>query len=313
MKKRNLAFIAMMALILACLCACGKNAETDAEAGAAFDAAKANIQSEDAGATETEESVSVEVDKAEAAGVVIERPESGDYTLIRFDNEQLNTIKEGEKELWLRLYKDDSREEGYEISSSDTFWTVSKLGLDGNIFEDYIIEKNGTEWSWVMTASDFWDDIVDCTYYEAIIKDWKNDDNSGMIADGNIEFKQLKEAETEDESAEDGKKADASKAEKSASYWYIDNYFEDASGHGFIFSKPDSKGNPTEVTISGYLEKKENNGTFGFKMLEGQMSPAEYSSDPWIVGTIKGSCDIFKKDELRDSQGRYLYIDVETK
>ena len=105
----------------------------------------------------------------------------------------------------------------------------------------------------------------------------------------------------------------ASEAEKTASYWYIDNYFEDASGHGFIFSKPDSKGNPTEVTISGYLEKKENNGTFGFKMLEGQMSPAEYSSDPWIVGTIKGSCDIFKKDELRDSQGRYLYIDVETK
>ena len=98
--------------------------------------------------------------------------------------------------------------------------------------------------------------------------------------------------------------------ETKADYWYIDNRSGDALGREFRFSKPDEKGYPTKITLSGFLDEEGNNGTFDFKTEDGMISPAESADDPWIVGTIKGSGTLMKKDMLADDQGRFIGVDI---
>ena len=96
--------------------------------------------------------------------------------------------------------------------------------------------------------------------------------------------------------------------EKASEYWYIDIRFRDAVGHEFVFSEPDEKGNPTKITLSGFSD--ENNGTFDFITEPNTMSPAETPDDPWIIGSIIGSGDLMKKDELSDDQSRFIGVDI---
>ena len=173
------------------------------------------------------------------------------------------------------------------------------------LYEDNVIEKNDEEWKWVMYYSDFWADMADCTYYEAIMNDVKNPDNRGLVADGKIEQKISGPEETLNGSTDGSKNP----APVSADYWYIDNIFKDAAGHEFVFSEPDSDGFPKKITISSWSDDYD--GTYDFAFSEGMMSPAEYDSEPWIAGTVKGiKGNLFKKDLLADDNGRTLGVDI---
>ena len=96
--------------------------------------------------------------------------------------------------------------------------------------------------------------------------------------------------------------------EKASEYWYIGIRFRDMLGHEFYFLEPDEKGNPTKITLSGFSD--ENNGTFDFITEPNTMSPAETPDDPWIIGSIIGSGDLMKKDELSDDQSRFIGVDI---
>ncbi|MCR4755854.1 MAG: hypothetical protein K5868_10075 [Lachnospiraceae bacterium] len=310
-KKKGYAVSVLAALVLATVfCGCGEKNEGNS----AFDEAKAevkNAENEDVtdvsysstspGDTEAIDSSSAE----ESAPVYVEPREEDGYFFVYWNDDCLSELKDGEKELWLRLYKNENREEGYEISTSDTHWTFTKLGMDGVLFDANSIEKNGTEWTWVNIYSDFWADMADCTYYEAIMNDVKNSDNRGLVADGKIEQK-VPESETTLNGNADGAN---DSAPATADYWYIDNVFKDAVGHEFVFFEPDSDGFPKKITISNWPD--EYDGTYDFEFTEGMMSPAKYDSEPWIVGTVKGiKGSPFIKDLLADDNGRTLGIDI---
>lgn len=117
---------------------------------------------------------------------------------------------------------------------------------------------------------------------------------------------------TEYSDAEDGEDVGEDAGDTGAEaieYWYIDNMFRDAVGHEFVFSEPDAEGTPTKITISNWSE--EYDGTYEFEFMEGSMLPAEYDSEPWILGAVKGIKGILgKKDLLMDDNGRTLGVDI---
>ena len=124
-----------------------------------------------------------------------------------------------------------------------------------------------------------------------------------------------KETEAASEPSDEATSSHASEDEsvngdenKASEYWYIDIRFRDALGHEFVFSEPDEKGNPTKITLSGFSD--DNNGTFDFITEPNTMSPAETPDDPWIIGSIIGSGDLMKKDELSDDQSRFIGVDI---
>ena len=304
--KKSIALLITFAMVLS-LCACANKGESNS----AFDEAQSEVQNaENEAATEEVTEVSaVPADPEmmdnsaaeENAPVFIETSADNGYVFIYWNDDCLNELKDGEKELWLRLYKNENREEGYEISTSDIHWTFAKLGLDGVLFEDNAIEKNGDEWKWIMIYSDFWADMADCTYYEAIMNDVKNSDNRGLVADGKIEIK-LPESE-ETQMVEKSENSDA----KAADYWYIDNTFRDALGHEFTFSVPDEKGYPTKITISNYSD--DCNGTHDFEADSSTDIRDKNQGESWICGKISDIPGVFtKKDMLVDNNDVYLGI-----
>ena len=237
----------------------------------------------------------------ENASVFIETSADNGYVFIYWNDDCLNELKDGEKELWLRLYKNENREEGYEISTSDIHWTFAKLGLDGVLFEDNAIEKNGDEWKWIMIYSDFWADMADCTYYEAIMNDVKNSDNRGLVADGKIEIK------SPGSEASQSEEIVGTSETKTVDYWYIDNSFRDALGHEFTFSVPDEKGYPTKITISNYSD--DCNGTHDFDADSSTDIRDKNQGESWICGKISDIPGVFtKKDMLVDNNDVYLGI-----
>lgn len=143
----------------------------------------------------------------------------------------------------------------------------------------------------------------------------KTEVGSSSTESGNAQSEDEKEPVAASEPSDEATSSHASVDEsvngdenKASEYWYIDIRFRDAVGHEFVFSEPDEKGNPTKITLSGFSD--ENNGTFDFITEPNTMSPAETPDDPWIIGSIIGSGNLMKKDELSDDQFRFIGVDI---
>ena len=109
-----------------------------------------------------------------------------DTVIVSFENDILGSMKDG-SEIWIRFYYDETRSGGYELSSSTTFWALSRIGEGGpNLAEGTDFTNTGAKWSWEVLSPVFYDDVENVKYFEVIYRDWDNDDASGMIADGTI-------------------------------------------------------------------------------------------------------------------------------
>ena len=107
-----------------------------------------------------------------------------DTVIVSFENDILGSLKDG-SEIWIRFYYDETGSEGYELTSSNTFWALSRIGEGGpNLAEGTDFTNTGAKWSWEVLSPLFYDDVENVRYFEVIYKDWDNDDASGLIADG---------------------------------------------------------------------------------------------------------------------------------
>ncbi|MCR5651063.1 MAG: hypothetical protein K6F86_07775, partial [Lachnospiraceae bacterium] len=185
-----------------------------------------------------------------AAGLIVQETADGSVAVILCD-EKLDSIKDGESVLWLRLYYDDNRDGGYEISSSGSNWSMNRIGENGIAAEGTEFDKSGNQWKFVV-AGDFVTDLEACTYYEAIFKDWNNDDNTKMFADGNFaveKCEQIVVADNNDEQSEDTETIDQP---ESTGYWFLDTKLLDLDGGWIKLYDLDGSGMPTKLSYSKY-------------------------------------------------------------
>lgn len=111
---------------------------------------------------------------------------------------------------------------GYELSSSATFWALSRIGEVGsNLAEGPDFTNTGAKWSWDVLSPSFYEDVENVKYFEVIYKDWNNADAPRMIADGTISV-ETGIAETEEtEEADPGTQAISVQLDK---LLFIDEY-----------------------------------------------------------------------------------------
>jgi len=131
--------------------------------------------------------IAVEEDTSRQPDTVLCVEKSAEDTIIvSFENDLLSSMKDG-SEIWIRFYYDETGSEGYELTSSNTFWALSRIGEGGpNLAEGTDFTNTGAKWSWEVLSPVFYDDVENVKYFEAIYRDWNNADASGMIADGTI-------------------------------------------------------------------------------------------------------------------------------
>lgn len=98
-----------------------------------------------------------------------------------------------------------TRNGGFELSVSPTFWAVCSIGEAGpNLAEGSDFQKAGTTWKWEIISPAFYRDIANCTYYEVTFSDRDDPDAMRMLADGNLAVTEMyRENAEEEDTAED--------------------------------------------------------------------------------------------------------------
>lgn len=138
-KKAHIWIMAALLLLLLMCAACGQAGDAAGEAAAQNGAIAA-------GAGEAAQG-------SAAVAVVKAAP---DTVTVSFTDEILNTMGD-QNEIRIRFYYDDSRNAGYELSSSPSYWTVSTIGEAGqNLAEGSEFQKNGTIWKWEIPSPDWY-------------------------------------------------------------------------------------------------------------------------------------------------------------
>lgn len=131
--------------------------------------------------------VAVEENTSRQPDTVLHVEKSAEDTIIvSFENGMLSSMKD-RSEINIRFYYDETRSGGYELSSSTTFWALSRIGEGGpNLAEGTEFTNTGAKWIWDVLSPSFYEDVENVKYFEAIYRDWNNVDASKMIADGTI-------------------------------------------------------------------------------------------------------------------------------
>ena len=163
----------------------------------------------------------------------------------------MDSIKAGESELWLRLYYDDNRDGGYEILSSSSNWSVNRIGENGVVAEGSEFDKSGNQWKFVVEGG-FVTDLETCTYYEAVFKDWNNDDNTGLFADGNFAVEKSEQTIVADNNTEQNEGTETDVQPVSEGYWFLDTKLLDLDGGWIMLYELDESGMPTKLSYSKY-------------------------------------------------------------
>ena len=134
--------------------------------------------------------VAVEEDTSKQSDSVLGVEKSAEDTVIvSFENDKLSSMKDG-SEILIRFYYDETRSEGYELSSSAAFWAMSRIGEGGpNLAEGTEFTNTGAKWVWEVLSPSLYEDVENVKYFEVIYRDRDNDDASGMIADGTLSVK----------------------------------------------------------------------------------------------------------------------------
>lgn len=167
-------------------------------------------------------------------------------------DDKLNSVKDGKSSLFLRFYYDDSRKGGYEISSGSSNWSVNKIRDNSVLIEGNEIKKTGTKWKYHLSGN-FVDDLKSCTYYEAIFKDWDNDANTGLFADGSFSVERNNNQPVPDTtSGNDASGIAQSTEQASGSYWFMDVKLPDRDGGWLRLHTLDGSGMPTKLSYSMY-------------------------------------------------------------
>ncbi len=186
-KKAHIWIMAALLLFLLMCAACGQAGDAAGEAAVQNGAIAA-------GAGEAAQG-------SAAVAVVKTAP---DTVRVSFTDEILNTMTD-RNEIRIRFYYDDSRNAGYELSSSPSYWTVSTIGEAGqNLAEGSEFQKNGTIWKWEIPSPDWYQKIADCSYYEVMFSDWDDPDGAKTLSEGSLIVTEAGQESAEKESkAED--------------------------------------------------------------------------------------------------------------
>ena len=108
------------------------------------------------------------------------------------------------KELWIRLYYNDDRKDGYHIGADKYGIGVAKISANEGFYigNKESIERESGKLTFSIPCDEVGkeviSDIMKCTYYEVIYKDWENDENSGMKQYGDLNFTDKSETKPAD-------------------------------------------------------------------------------------------------------------------
>ena len=220
MKQRKAFSVLMLCMGLSLILpACGKN-ENAAE-NAYRDGEGISVTVEENTTKQSDSVISVENTSKQSDSVISVEKAVYDTVIVSFENDILGSMKDG-SEIWIRFYYDETRSGGYELSSSTTFWALSRIGEVGsNLAEGPDFTNTGAKWIWDVLSPSFYDDVENVRYFEVIYKDWNNADAPRMIADGTISV-ETGIAETEEtEEADPGTQAISVQLDK---LLFIDEY-----------------------------------------------------------------------------------------
>ncbi len=281
MKRKTVITVMLMAFML---CACGGK-QTASETMPTVEKENGDSNSR-AIAAQDEVIEKTESDKNEQKGLCVTKESDGSIT-VALSDDKLELIKDGASELWLRLYFDDNREGGYEISSDGSNWAMNRIGENGVVAEGTELERSGKQWIFSI-GEDAASDLEVCTYYEAIFKDWNNDDNTIMFADGNYAIeKSQQQAVTENTEREDISDDTQNTAQSTAEgYWFLDTKLLDIDGGWLKLYGLNESGMPTRLAYSMYGYEYD----FALKNVSISVNGDEY--------TIEGTVCEFGKDKI---------------
>lgn len=104
--------------------------------------------------------------------------------IISYEDDMLASMKD-RSEIRINFFYDETRSDGYCLSSSPTFWVLSKIQESGsNVAEGPDITNAGSKWSWEIQSQVFYTDIENLSYFEATYSDWDDADAFRTLADG---------------------------------------------------------------------------------------------------------------------------------
>ena len=252
--RKRISFALVIALCTMSLAACGRDTSANTAPNTATEntVRESNTSSGDVSVESTNSDDVTEEQQTESvsAGLTVQETADGSVVVSLCD-EKLDSIKDGESELWLRLYYDDNREGGYEISSSGRNWAMSPIGGNDVVAEGTEFDKSENQWKFVLTG-DFVVNLETCTYYEAIFKDWNNDDNTGMFADGYFAVEKSEQVVVADNNDEQSEETETVVQSESAGYWFLDTKLIDLDGGWVMLYELDGSGMPTKLSYSKY-------------------------------------------------------------